>query len=248
MKSEKHELSVLVYLTDIFFFANRTVLDDHTKNVHYENGLLSIKGLKAGYYIFLSDIHVQISIVVASSKTTRSHIQGLEDFIVGSNPMLELLESAKLPLYISPSVADGDQQKVNIQLYNWSPETRVCVLASKFVPYGDRAFNNLNSLNAEEPWRMHKTLQTSTAFKSGRVLGEEYQYVLNRKAHTTRWAGNLLTKPTTLLTPRVTCHICLELSYDFFHFLVTWVFNALLLLRCRLLPRRPSQIKSCLET
>ncbi|OAQ30988.1 hypothetical protein K457DRAFT_136616 [Linnemannia elongata AG-77] len=183
--------------------SNLTFLDDYTKNVHYENGLLSIKGLKAGYYVFLSDIHVQISIVVASSKTTRSHIQGLEDFIVGSNPMLELLESAKLPLYISPSVADGDQQKVSIQLYNWSPETRVCILASKFVPYGDRAFNNLNSLNAEEPWWMNKTLQTSTAFKSGRVLGEEYQYVLNRKAHTTRWAGNLLTKPSTLLTPRV---------------------------------------------
>ncbi|KAF9140561.1 hypothetical protein BGX30_006303 [Mortierella sp. GBA39] len=182
---------------------NLTVLDDHTKNVHYENGLLSIKGLKAGYYVFLSDIHAQIRVVVASSKTTRSHIQGLEDFVVGSDPMLELLESAKLPLYISPSVAEGDQQKVNIRLYNWSPETRVCVFASKFVPYGDRAFNNLKSLDAEEPWWMDKTLQTSTAFKSGRVLGEEYQYVLNRKAHTTRWAGNLLTKPTTLLTPRV---------------------------------------------
>ncbi|KAF9139673.1 hypothetical protein BG015_001936 [Linnemannia schmuckeri] len=180
-----------------------TILDDHTKNIHYENGLLSIKELKAGYYVFLSDIDTQISIVVASSKTTRSHIQGLEDFVVGSNPMLGLLESAKLPLHISPSVADGGQQKIDIQLYNWNPETRVCVFASKFVPYGDRAFNNLNSLNAEEPWWMDKAQQTSTAFKSGRILGEEYQYVLNRKSHTTRWAGNLLTKPSTLLTPRV---------------------------------------------
>ncbi|KAG0290735.1 hypothetical protein BGZ96_005807 [Linnemannia gamsii] len=182
---------------------NFTVLDDRTSNIHYEKGLLSIKGLKAGYYVFLSDVDTQISIVVASSKTTKSDIPGLEDFVVGSNPMLELLESARLPLHISPSIADGDQQKVDIQLYNWSPETRVCVIASKFVPYGTRAFDDLNSVHAEEPWEMAKTEQTSTAFKIGRVLGEEYQYVLNRKSHATRWAGNLLTKPSTLLTPWV---------------------------------------------
>ncbi|KAG0380084.1 hypothetical protein BGX24_010303, partial [Mortierella sp. AD032] len=180
-----------------------TVLDDHTSSVHYEKGLLSIKGLKAGYYVLLSGINTRISIVVASSKTARSSIQGLEDFIVGSNPMLELLESAKLPLYISPSASNGGEQTVNIQLCNWSPETRVCVIASKFVPYGARAFNNLNALRSEEPWWMDKTEQTTTALKIGRVLGEEYQYVLNRKSHSTRWAGNLLTKPSTLLTPWV---------------------------------------------
>ncbi|KAF9081999.1 hypothetical protein BGX29_004146, partial [Mortierella sp. GBA35] len=115
--------------------------------------------------------------------------------------MLELLESTKLPLYMSPPVANGDQQKVEIQLYNWSAETRVCIIASKFIPYGNRAFDNLNVLSAEEAWWMKKTELTSTAFKTGRVLGEEYQYVLNRKTHSTRWAGNLLTKPSTLLTP-----------------------------------------------
>ncbi|KAF9079010.1 hypothetical protein BGX23_005377, partial [Mortierella sp. AD031] len=165
------------------------------------NGLLSIKGLKAGYYVFLAGANTQIGIVVASSKTARSHIQGLEDFVIGSNPMLELLESTKLPLYMSPPVANGDQQKVEIQLYNWSAETRVCIIASKFIPYGNRAFDNLNVLSAEEAWWMKKTELTSTAFKTGRVLGEEYQYVLNRKTHSTRWAGNLLTKPSTLLTP-----------------------------------------------
>ncbi|KAG0275558.1 hypothetical protein BGZ95_008650 [Linnemannia exigua] len=180
-----------------------TVLDDHTSSVRYENELLSIKGLKAGYYVLLSGVNTRVSIVVASSKTARSGIQGLEDFIVGSNPMLELLESAKSPLFISSSATNGDEQAVNIQLYNWSPETRVCAIASKFVPYGPRAFNNLNAWKAEEPWWMDKTEQTSTALKVGRVLGEEYQYVLNRKSHSTRWAGNLLTKPSTLLTPWV---------------------------------------------
>ncbi|KAF9904971.1 hypothetical protein EC991_002153 [Linnemannia zychae] len=180
-----------------------TVIDDHTGSARYENGLLSINGLKPGYYILLSGIDTRISIVVASSNTARSSIPGLEDFIVGSNPMLEVLDSARSPLYISPLATNGDNQAVNIQLHNWSHATRVCVIASRFVPYGVRAFNNLSVLKAEEPWWMDKTEQTSTAFKIGRVLGEEYQYVLNRKSHSTRWAGNLLTKPSTLLTPWV---------------------------------------------
>lgn len=204
-----------LYLSSLM---NSTVLDDHTSNIHYEKGLLSIKGLKAGYYVFLSDVDTRISIVVASSKTTRSHIPGLEDFVVGSNPMVELLESAKLPLYISPPFADDNQQKVDIQLHNWSPETRVCVIASKFVPYDTPAFKDLNSLKAEEPWWMAKTEQTSTAFKIGRVLGEEYQYVLNRKSHATRWAGNLLTKPSTLLTPWVKPSYSVLLSNGYSHF------------------------------
>jgi hypothetical protein len=118
--------------------------------------------------------------------------------------MLELLESAKSPLFISSSTVNESDQAVKIQLHNWSHDTRVCVIASKFVPYGTRAFSNLSVLKAEEPWWMDKTEEISTAFKTGRVLGEEYQYVLNRKFHSTRWAGNLLTKPSTLLTPLVT--------------------------------------------
>ncbi|KAF9930409.1 hypothetical protein FBU30_000540 [Linnemannia zychae] len=180
-----------------------TVLDDCTKNIHYNDGLLSVKGLKAGYYVFTIEIDTRINIVVASSKTPRSQIQGLEDFIIGSNPMLEVLESTRQPLYISPSITQNEQSQIDIQLRNWSPETRVCVFITKFIPYDAGALYNLNSFEPEKSWSMDKTEMTLSAYKIGRVLGEEYQYVMYRKTHSVRWAGNLLSKPSNLLTPWV---------------------------------------------
>ena len=142
-------------------------------------------------------------LVIAHSGAVSPKIQGLKDFAIGSNPMLELLGSTKQPLYMSEPVADSGNQKVNIQLYNWSAETRLCIIASKFVPYVGSAFNDLHVLSEENPWVKRKTNFTPTLFKTGRVLGEEYQYILNRKTQTSHWAGNLLTKPSVLLSPWV---------------------------------------------
>ncbi|KAF9083794.1 hypothetical protein BGX27_003995, partial [Mortierella sp. AM989] len=130
---------------------------------------------------------------------SKSKVQGLEDFVIGSNPMLEVVESTKHPLYITDPEANAGN--VDIQLHNWSPETRVCVIATKFVPYEGTLFEHLNAVENAKPWAMNKTELTPISFKTGRVLGEEYQYILNRKAHNSRWAGNLLTKPSALLSP-----------------------------------------------
>ncbi|KAG0300551.1 hypothetical protein BGZ98_009091 [Dissophora globulifera] len=182
--------------------ATQETLDDHTDNVRLEKGLLSIRGLKPGYYIFrIGTLYEEFAITVANASTPRSKIPGLEEFVIGSNPMLELMDSTKDPLYISEPVADAVSRKVDIQLYNWSTETRVCVFASKFVPYGDTALDRLCMLPSEEPWSGTKTELTPLSFKTGRVLGEEYQYILNRKTNSNHWAGNLLTKPSVLLTP-----------------------------------------------
>ncbi|KAF9436213.1 hypothetical protein BGZ76_004566 [Entomortierella beljakovae] len=175
-------------------------LADHTSNIRVENGLLTIKGLKAGYYSFRVGESISCTLVITRSNATKSKIPGLEDFVVGSNPMLEISESAKHPLYITEPVANSSH--VNIQLYNWSPETRVCVVATKFVPlYDGGLFQHLKVVESDMPWSMFKTELTPVAFKAGRVLGEEYQYILNRKNRANHWAGNLLTKPSALLSP-----------------------------------------------
>ncbi|KAI8597784.1 hypothetical protein EDD21DRAFT_384542 [Dissophora ornata] len=176
-------------------------LDDHTNNIRLNNGLLSIKGLKAGYYYFRIGDMAGFPLAIAHSSAACPKIQGLENFLIGSNPMLELMDSTKQPLYMSELEADSRNQMVDIQLYNWSAETRLCIIASKFVPYVGTAFDELHVLSKEDPWVKMKTDLTPTSFKTGRVLGEEYQYILNRKAQTNHWAGNLLTKPSVLLSP-----------------------------------------------
>ncbi|KAF9363998.1 hypothetical protein BGX34_002803 [Mortierella sp. NVP85] len=180
---------------------NACMLDDCTSSIRLADGLLTIRGLNAGYYSFRIGGKAECQLVVARPEETKSKMEELENFVLGSNPMLELLDSTKRPLYISQPVLDTESRKIDIQLYNWTQETRLCVYASKFVPFGGSVFAQLKVLDAETPWSMKKAELTSTSFKTGRVLGEEYQYVLNRKAHSTHWAGNLLTKPSALLTP-----------------------------------------------
>lgn len=175
---------------------------DYTNHANLRDGVLTISKLDPGYYTLQLDYHTKIDLSIANARATRSTIPGLEDYLIRSNPMMELVESTRRPLYMSSPKISNESRSLEVQLYNWSTETRLCVIASKFTP-ARTAFPNLAVLEAEEPWQMKKTDLTSTSFKAGRVLGDEYQYVLNRKAQSAHWAGNLLTKPSVLLTPWV---------------------------------------------
>ncbi|KAG0198556.1 hypothetical protein BGX28_007992 [Mortierella sp. GBA30] len=182
--------------------AHRCVLDDFTNNIRLQDGLLSIKGLKAGYYSFRIGNATKCRLVVAALSATKAKkIEGLEEFLVGSNPMLELSGNTKAPFHMSQPAVNSQKRTLDIQLHNWTEDTRLCIIATKFLPLDGMVFENLKVLDSERPWAMAKIPLTATSFQTGRVLGEEYQYVLNRKAQSTHWAGNLLTKPSVLLSP-----------------------------------------------
>ncbi|KAF9956207.1 hypothetical protein BGZ72_002927 [Mortierella alpina] len=178
---------------------SRPIVKDCTSHVKLHDGLLCIADLEPGFYL-LRLAEVKIDIVIASQTASSQSIAGLGKYCIDSNPMLQLLDSAKHPLYVQTAVANDDDQTVDIQLRNWTPATRVCITATKFVP-PKPMFEDLIVQSSEALWSMQKGEMTKTAYRTGRVLGEEYQYVLNRKAQTTHWAGNLLTKPSALLTP-----------------------------------------------
>ncbi|KAG0353115.1 hypothetical protein BG005_007528 [Podila minutissima] len=181
-------------------YSDTCAVKDYTNHANLRDGVLTISKLDPGYYTLQLDYHTKIDLSIANARATRSTIPGLEDYLIRSNPMMELVESTRRPLYMSSPKISNESRSLEVQLYNWSTETRLCVIASKFTP-ARTAFPNLAVLEAEEPWQMKKTDLTSTSFKAGRVLGDEYQYVLNRKAQSAHWAGNLLTKPSVLLTP-----------------------------------------------
>ncbi|KAG0091197.1 hypothetical protein BGZ92_001279 [Podila epicladia] len=181
-------------------YSDTCAVKDYTNHASLRDGVLTISKLDPGYYTLQLDYQTKIHLSIANARATRSTIPGLEDYLIRSNPMMELVESTRRPLYMSSPRSNNESRSLEVQLYNWSTETRLCVIASKFTP-ASTAFLNLAVLEAEEPWQMKKTDLTSTSFKAGRVLGDEYQYVLNRKAQSAHWAGNLLTKPSVLLTP-----------------------------------------------
>lgn len=186
------------------------LINDCTRHAKLHDGLLCITDLEPGFYI-LRLAEVWINLLIANKPVNSQKIAGLEEYSVGSNPMLQVLDSAKHPLYVQTAVANDGNQTVDIQIRNWTAGTRVCVAATRFVP-PKAMFEDLVLQSPETPWSRQLDDMTTTAYRTGRVLGEEYQYVLNRKAQTTHWAGNLLTKPSVLLTPWVSIQIETTLS------------------------------------
>jgi len=162
---------------------------------------LTIGDLAPGYYT-LNVEEGKIEITVASAKASQPRIKDLDDYHVGVNPMLEVPDSAKHPLHTLPAIANDDAEAVEIHIRNWTAATRVCIVATRFIPHTPM-FDDLSEKYVQGPWRMAKPEKTLTTYSTGRILGEEYQYILNRKAQTNHWAGNLLDKPSVLLTPWV---------------------------------------------
>ncbi|KAF9111333.1 hypothetical protein BGX27_005066 [Mortierella sp. AM989] len=180
---------------------NRCLLEDCTSNIKLGDGLLSINHLSEGYYKLILGDECTIEVIVSSAKSTfQPTIKGLEEFNIESNPMLQIQESVKCPLYMSSVVNRPSEENIRIQVHNWTPATRICLVATKFLPYMP-IFGSLASLDSENPWLKRRAERTTTTFRVGRVLGEEYQYILNRKAQSKHWAGNLLLKPSVLLNP-----------------------------------------------
>ncbi|KAF8943570.1 hypothetical protein BGZ47_005285 [Haplosporangium gracile] len=175
------------------------LLEDCTSKVKYDNGVVTIRNLAAGYYTFRIGDFMEIEITICHA-STKPIIEGLEEFNIDSQWLIQIPDSAKHPLYIQPPVANEETRTVEIQVRNWTSDTRVLVVATKFLP-PKMAYENLSVRDFEKPSLKAKAELTGTTYRTGRILGDEYQYILNRKAQSTHWAGNLLTKPSALLAP-----------------------------------------------
>ncbi|KAF9340642.1 hypothetical protein BGZ91_000982 [Linnemannia elongata] len=175
------------------------LLEDCTSKAKYDNGVLTLRNLAAGYYILRVGDLMELAITVCHAPI-KPIIEGLEEFNIDSQWLVQIPDSAKHPLYVQPPVANEETRMVEIQVHNWTPDTRVLLVATKFLP-PRMAYENLSVRDFEKPSLKAKAELTRTTYRTGRVLGDEYQYILNRKAQSTHWAGNLLTKPSALLAP-----------------------------------------------
>jgi hypothetical protein len=147
-------------------------------------GAIAIRGLPAGDYVLRAPGVLSLAIRVAR---TGAEIEG---HIVTPGEVVEL---ARLPPVIAAvDVADV----VRVKLAGATSRTRVHVIATRFVP---TRIGYLGETLLRGPGHRIDRAR-GTTYVSGRELGDEYRYVLERRAHR-RFPGLLLDKPTLLLNP-----------------------------------------------
>lgn len=173
----------------IFEARSGTLVSDDFAKAKLEDGLISIEGLTPGdYELVLRNPEHTITVRVTDSKKAES------GYALSKHRHLEIKNGS--PLQIASISEVGEN--ITIQTKNGSPSTRVHITASRFLPEYS-VFENLDVAGLPEPFEIDRGT-AETRYLSGRDIGEEYRYILERRA-AKKFPGNMLTRPGLLLNP-----------------------------------------------
>jgi hypothetical protein len=161
---------------------------DEFAHLAIADGCLELRDLAAGDYelrCFRTGERIAV-------RVTDGPEQG--EWLVGRERVLAA--SPDRPLVVREQGFAGEE--VRLQLGNHSPETRVHVVALRYHP----AFDLVEALASRLalPLAASDTPPAESSFHSGRQLGDEYRYVLERRLQP-KFAGNMLRRPSLLLHP-----------------------------------------------
>lgn len=180
-KPARPEVSLLELRGDTF-------VADRFENLSINNGMLVARDLAAGDYdLWLKGINHHIRLRLAAGERR-------EGYVLGANRHLEL--RGHEPLQIAAVVVE--KENVRIQLYNASKFARVHVFATRYQPAYD-PFANFARVVDPEPNRITPG-KTDARYISGRNIGDEYRYILDRK-FAQKFPGVMLDRPSLLLNP-----------------------------------------------
>ncbi len=164
-----------------------TFVRDHFKALSRKDGYLEVAGLPAGdYYLFLKRDGAAIHVRVTQGEDRGGWIAGEKRHLERRNPR---------PLQVNVTVGKADLQVV---LVNAEAQTRVHVFGTRFVP----AFGAFEGLGRPPVAGAHfvELSKAPSHYVSGRDIGDEYRYILERRA-SAKFAGNMLARPGLLLNP-----------------------------------------------
>lgn len=152
------------------------------------DGFVELKDLPAGdYSLVLKPFQREIAVRVTQGEDR-------DGFVLSPRRALERPRLA--PLNVVGIEAKKDA--VEIRLANATPFTRVHILATRYLPAYD-LFARFGSTGApgllQQPWPPARTF-----YESGRDIGDEYRYILDRQA-AAKYPGNMLDRPGLLLNP-----------------------------------------------
>lgn len=164
-------------------------VEDHYARARLEDGLLELGDLPPGdHEVYLRNEERKIVIRVSDAERA-----GL-GFILSDFRHLE--NTVTTPLQIN-RITEEDGQ-LSIRLANADPATRVHVYATRFLPEYSLFDNFQNEVSPAAGLISRGDFESR--FVSGRDIGEEYRYILERK-RVPRFPGNMATRPGLLLNP-----------------------------------------------
>ncbi len=164
----------------------RNVLSDKTASI--KAGYLVLKDLEPGDY----SLQYGQPARTVTVRVTDGQLAG--NFLIGKARSLET--SPYIGLQIIGVKTEAET--ITVGIGHHGPDTRVHVLASRFLPDFD-SFTPLGTQSSLEPLISNPSGLLSL-YLSGRTLGEEYRYVLDRRS-ARKFPGSLLPRPGLLLNP-----------------------------------------------
>ena len=153
-----------------------------------EKGLLELRGLAPGdYELYLKRSGEKIRIRIAEGAVH-------DGYVLNSVRQLQL--PALKAVQIETITADKDN--ITVRLQNASKFARVHVFATRYQP-AFSAYGNLAKVRDTEPDGAFP-LHAESVYLTGRNIGDEYRYVLERR-NQKKYPGNMLARPELLLNP-----------------------------------------------
>lgn len=160
---------------------------DLSDRARLERGAIVIEGLLAGdYSLTVSPGERVLALRVVEGRD-------VEGLVASRTRALELPSAG--PLLVRDVHVDPDA--VVLELENAGPQARVHVFATRFA-HDEDLFGTLGRAPAE--LCRAALVRPRTEHLSGREIGDEARYVLERR-HATKYPGNLLPRPGLLLAP-----------------------------------------------
>ena len=156
------------------------------KNVKLGNGLLTLSGLPRGdYRLFIKNIKtIDLKVVKGIN---------IGPFAVNRNRQVELKPDPPIQI----TAIDRNKGKTRLRVSGSDKFTRVHVVATRYVPRFN-LFGQLRVSDAEPALTMLPRSQS--LYVAGRKIGDEYQYILDRK-YAEKYPGIMLKRPGLLLQP-----------------------------------------------
>jgi hypothetical protein len=180
-KPVREELALFEVIGDV-------IQADRFEALAIKDGMLELQGLSAGDYdLWLKEAGERIRIRVVDGIVEGS-------YLLGKLRYLEL--PALKPVQVSAISAGASEATIRLQ--DFSPFTRVHVFATRYRP-AFSAFANLGKIRPPELSGGYPA-HAESAYLTGRNIGDEYRYVLDRRSHR-KYPGNMLERPALLLNP-----------------------------------------------
>jgi hypothetical protein len=152
-----------------------------------KDGYLSLEGLPAGTYeLFIKPENRTVTVRITTAENDGR-------FLISDRIMLEKPEFE--PPIITSIIRSSNE--LTISLATTSPATRVHIVATRYLP----EFNLFDALATPAEALTSATWTTpGSYYKSGRDIGDEHRYILERRnAHS--YPGNMLERPGLLISP-----------------------------------------------